>query len=132
MHGSKSYENTEVWNDARNLTKDVFNATKNLNMKGEYFLQNQMKKSALSILSNIAEGLERDGNKELIQFLSVAKGSAGELRSQFLVGYDTGLISQDDFQRLHAKVVSISRQLSGFMRYLKDSEMKGRKYQGKV
>ena len=128
MPGSKSYERTEVWNDARKLTKDVFHVTKSKLMKGEYFLQDQMKKSALSILSNIAEGFERDGNKELLQFLSLAKGSAGELRSQLLAGYDMGLVTKEDFQQLHDKVMSISRQLSGFMKYLKGSTMRGRKY----
>ncbi|MCJ7499638.1 four helix bundle protein [bacterium] len=128
MPGSKSYERTEVWNDARKLTKNVFHVTKSKLMKGEYFLQDQLKKSALSILSNIAEGFERDGNKELLQFLSLAKGSAGELRSQLLAGYDMGLVTKEDFQQLHDKVMSISRQLSGFMKYLKGSTMRGRKY----
>ena len=127
MPGSKSYERTEVWNDARKLTKDVFHVTKSKLMKGEYFLQDQMKKSALSILSNIAEGFERDGNKELLQFLSLAKGSAGELRSQLLAGYGMGLVTKEDFQQLHDKVMSISGQLSGFMKYLKGSTMRGRK-----
>ena len=132
MPGSKSYEKTEVWNVSRQLMKEVFHVTKSEQMKGEFFLQNQMKKSALSILSNIAEGFERDGNKELIQYLSYAKGSAGELRSQLLAGYDTGLLTQDDFQPLHDKVISISRQLSGFIKYLNGSTMKGRKYEGRV
>ena len=130
MSGNRSYEKTEAWSDARGLTKDVFRVTKSGFMKGEYFLQDQMKRSALSILSNISEGFERDGNKELIQFLSVAKGSAGELRSQLIGGSDMKLISPHDFKNLHAKVTSISRQLSGFIKYLKDTPMKGRKFEG--
>jgi len=110
--------------------REVFHATKSNLMKHEYFLQDQMKRSALSILSNISEGFERDGNKELIQYLSQAKGSAGELRSQLLAGSDMGLISSEDFKRLHNKVISISRQLSGFIGYLKRSGMKGRKFEG--
>lgn len=132
MPGNESYESTEVWNYARRLTKDIFHVTKSDLMKGEFFLQDQMKRGALSILSNIAEGFERDGNKELIQFLSIAKGSAGELRSQLVAGYDMGLVSQDDFRHLHDKVISISRQLSGFIKYLKGSTMKGRKYEGNI
>jgi four helix bundle protein len=124
----RSFENTEVWKDSRSLLKEVFKATKNNLMKHEYFLQDQMKRSALSILFNISEGFERDGNKELIQYLFHAKGSAGELRSQLLAGFDMGLLSQNDFQHLNGKVISISKQLSGFIKYLKSSGLKGRKY----
>ena len=132
MVKNPSFENTEVWKDARSLIKEIFRATKSELMKREYFLQDQMKRSALSILSNISEGFERDGNKELIQFLSHAKGSAGELRAQLIAGCDMGLLSLEDFERLHDKVVSISRQLSGFIRYLKGSSMKGRKFEVEV
>ena len=130
MAANWSLETMEVWNDSRSLISGVFHATKSDLMKHEYFLQDQMKKSALSILSNISEGFERDGNKELAQYLSQAKGSAGELRAQLIAGFDIGLIAQNDFDHLHDKVTSISRQLSGFIRYLKRSGMKGRKFEG--
>jgi four helix bundle protein len=128
MSKKKAFEETPVWNDARNLVKEVFRISKMSDMKGEYFLQDQMKRSALSIMANIAEGFERDGNKELIQYLSMAKGSAGELRSFFFAGLDMGLVSDADFKKVQEQVQGISRQLSGFMKYLKKSMMKGRKY----
>ena len=128
MSKKKAFEETPVWNDARNLVKEVFRISKMSDMKGEYFLQDQMKRSALSIMANIAEGFERDGNKELIQYLSMAKGSAGELRSHFFAGLDMGLVSDADFEKIQEQVQGISRQLSGFMKYLKKSMMKGRKY----
>lgn len=130
MKKNCSFEKTQVWNDARLMAKEIFRVTKSNLMKGEFFLQDQMKRGALSIMSNIAEGFERDGNKELIQFLSVAKGSAGELRSQLVAGYDMGLVDQEDFQLLHGMVMGISRQLSGFIRYLRSTMMKGKKYEG--
>jgi len=129
MAAKRSFETMEVWNDSHSLITGVFRATKSDLMKREYFLQDQLKKSALSILSNISEGFERDGNKELIQYLSQAKGSVGELRAQLLAGSDMGLLSPDDFKHLHNKAISISRQLSGFIRYLKESRMKGRKFE---
>ena len=129
MQRRGSFESTQVWDDTRSLVNEIFRATKCNRMKHEYFLQDQMNRSALSILSNISEGFERDGNKELIQYLSQAKGSAGELRAQLVAGSDMELISSEDFKRLCNKVISISRQLSGFMRYLKKSGMKGTKFE---
>ena len=128
MVDRKSFEKIEVWNDARKLAKEVFNITQSNLMKGQFFLQDQMKRGALSIMANIAEGFERDGNKELIQFLSVAKGSAGELRSHLVAGYDMGLMTPGDFKNLYDMADRISRQLSGLMKYLKKTGMKGRKY----
>jgi four helix bundle protein len=132
MPGSSSFEKMEVWRDARKLVKEVFRATKSNLMKGEFFLQDQVKRGALSIMSNIAEGFERDGNKELIQFLSLAEGSAGELRSHLVAGHDMGLVNEEEFQYLHDMVASISRQLFGFIKYLKGSMMRRRKYEGQV
>jgi four helix bundle protein len=78
-------------------------------------------------MDNIAEGFERDGRAELIQFLSIAKGSAGELGSQITRLLDIQTISNEQYQSLSFTVDSISRQLAGFMKYLKQSEYKGNK-----
>jgi four helix bundle protein len=79
-------------------------------------------------MSNIAEGFERGGDKEFRQFLSLAKGSAGELRSQLYVAVEVGLLSQDQFAELYSLANDTARMVAGFMRYLEGSELKGAKY----
>ena len=78
-------------------------------------------------MSNIAEGFDRDGNKEFIQFLSVAKGSTSKVKSQLCVALDAGLIIQEEFNRLSGLAEETARLIGGFIRYLKQSALRGRK-----
>ena len=79
-------------------------------------------------MSNVAKGFERDGKREFVNFLSIAKGSSGEVRSQLYVALDQNYISQSQFDAIYAKCVRNSRSLSGLMRYLNQSDIKGRKF----
>jgi four helix bundle protein len=96
----------------------------------DFGLRDQIRRASVSIMSNIAEGFERDGNKEFIQFLSTAKGSSGELRSQLYVALDAGFLDQSGFNSLYTQANSTTNLIGGFMRYLKDSELRGRKNPG--
>jgi len=79
-------------------------------------------------MSNIAEGFERDGRREFVQFLAIAKGSVGEARSQLYLARDWGLIDQSDFATLHELAFETSRTISGLISYLQSSPVRGRKF----
>jgi four helix bundle protein len=91
-------------------------------------LANQMERASISVLSSFAEGYERDGNAEFIQFLSFSKGSVGELRAQLIYSLDIGMLPQSTYEELDTMGVSAGQLLGGLSRYLGGSEKRGRKY----
>ena len=127
MSTIEKFEDMEVWQHARSIAKAVYIHSKQGQFSKDYGLRDQIQRAAVSIMSNIAEGFERGTNKEFIQFLFIAKGSAGEVRSQLYIAFDLGYIEKDEFENLNAELISISQQLSGFIKYLRSSEMKGQK-----
>jgi four helix bundle protein len=122
------FEDIECWKKARELTSLVYAASSDNKLARDYGLRDQLRRASVSILSNIAEGFERDGDKEFLQFLSLAKGSCGEVRAQLYVALDQHYITNEEFKLLRERAVEISRMLSGMMNYLRQSEMRGRKY----
>jgi four helix bundle protein len=124
----EKFEDLEVWKEARELCKLVYTYINRAPFSKDFDLVRQIRKSSGSIMDNIAEGFERDGKKEFIQFLSISKGSAGEVRSQSYRAFDQNYISKEEFNELYEKANSISKMLSGFINYLKNSELKGIKY----
>jgi len=125
---AERFEELKVWRVSRELVNFVYGITDNGAFRKDYGLKDQIRRAAISIPSNIAEGFERGGNKELCQFLYIAKGSAGEVRSQLYLALDQKYISNADFEDLNSLCTDVSNQLSGFINYLKSSELKGRKY----
>ena len=124
----KSFEDLEIWLRARVICNEVYNLYLVSDLQKDYGLWNQINKSTGSIMDNIAEGFDRDGNKEFIQFLSIAKASCGESKSQLYRCLDRKYIDQDQFNGLAVKMEDCKAQIAGFMRYLKNSERKGNKY----
>lgn len=124
----KTFEDMEVWKKARVFAHVIYELSSRGSFEKDFKLRDQLNGSAGSIMDNIAEGFERDGKKEFLQFLSIAKASAGEARSQLYRALDRKHISQDDFDKLTVEVLELSKQISGFMRYLAGSEFKGTKY----
>jgi four helix bundle protein len=122
------FEDLKIWQESRLLNKCLFDLLLVQDDRKYGFLINHIFKTSGSIMDNIAEGFEREGNKEFIQFLSIAKGSAGELRSQIYRAMDLKLIHEKDFDQLQSQLLSISSQISLFISYLKKSEFKGNKF----
>ncbi len=121
------FEDIEAWKKARMLTRELYKRTSQGDFARDYGLKDQIRRASTSIMSNIAEGFERGGNREFRQFLSLAKGSAGEVRSQLYIALDVGYLTEDEHQKFASLVVDISRLLSGFMQYLAETELKGSK-----
>ena len=124
----KSFEDIHAWQKARTLSHAIFNLTSQGAFSKDYSLKDQINRAAGSIMDNIAEGFERGGNKEFIQYLSYAKGSAGEVRSQLYRAFDRGYFSEESHNRIKEQILEISRMISSLMSYLKQSELKGTKY----
>jgi four helix bundle protein len=124
----KKFEELESWKKARRLTNTVYEATATGSFARDFGLKDQIRRASISILSNIAEGFERGGDKEFLQFLAVAKGSCGEVRAQLYIAIDQGYVSQPLFETLSDDAAEIGRLISGLMKYLCRSELKGSKY----
>lgn len=118
----------EAWKIARELTRNIYALTRNEPFSKDFGLRDQICRSTVSIMSNVAEGFERDGDKEFANFLSIAKGSAGETRSLLYVALDQNYISEAEFQTVSTQAVENSRVISGLSGYLRQSSLKGRKY----
>ncbi|MBI5359331.1 MAG: four helix bundle protein [Planctomycetes bacterium] len=122
------FEELDIWRIARELTNRIYLVTKQNGFAGDFELKRQVRRSSVSVMSNIAEGHERNGNPEFIQFLYIAKGSCGEARSQFYIAYDNGYISQTDFEQVIQLCKTLSVKISNLIAYLKNSGLKGSKY----
>ncbi len=122
------FEDLEIWREARALCKEIFQISVNSDLKNDFRFKQQIRASAGSVMDNIAEGFERDGNLEFRQFLSIAKGSAGETRSQIYRLYDCNYISEEQFTVLIEKYENLSGKLKNFITYLNKKDFKGNKF----
>ncbi|MEQ3689921.1 MAG: four helix bundle protein [Flavobacterium sp.] len=114
----KSFEEINSWQKARIFAKEIYEITEKPNFKKDFDFVRQIRRATISISSNIAEGFERNTDKEFIYFLYVAKASAGEVRSQLYLAIDLEYITKDEFQVLIESVTEISKLISGFIKYL--------------
>lgn len=122
------FEDLEIWQLARELHKYVFRITSEDPFYRDFRLRDQMRDSSGSVMDNIAEGFERDGNKEFYQLISVSKGSYGECRSQSYRAFDDACISEVTLNELLSRTDELSRKIYRFMNHLKQSDLKGLKY----
>ena len=120
MNTFKKFEEINAWQKARELNQKIYQTIKiNLVFDKDYGLRDQIRRSCISISSNIAEGFERETLKEFIRFLYISKGSAGECRSQLYLAYDLAYMNGAEFEELNSNVNEISKMIYGLIKYLK-------------
>ncbi len=122
------FEELSIWLNARELCKDIYRITKYEDFAKDMRFVSQIRAAAGSIMDNIAEGFERSGNREFIQFLYIANGSCAETRSQVHRAFDCHYISQNEYKNVVHKLINLSVSIHHFINYLKNSQYKGQKY----
>ena len=128
MTKAQKFEDLTIFQLARDLCKEIYAITKEGEFKKDSRFVQQIHASAGSIMDNIAEGYEREGNKEFVNFLYIAKGSCGEARSQIIRASDVGYINNETATRLYNDCVVLSKAISAFIKSLKSSNYRGSKH----
>ena len=119
----ESFEDLTVWQKGIELVKEIYLCTSDVEFKKDYALRDQIRRAAVSIPTNIAEGFERSSRKEYLLFLNIAKGSAGEVRSLLRVALEVGYISSPNYERLREEVMALSRRLYSQIKAIKEKEI---------
>ncbi len=128
MSKVSKFEDLEIFQSARKLCKEVYEITNGGEFHKDIRFAQQIHASAGSVMDNIAEGYEREGNKEFVNFLYIAKGSCGEVRSQIIRASDVGFIDNDTSTRLYNDCIGLSKAISAFVKSLKTSDYRGSKH----
>jgi len=113
----KTHKDLNVWKESRELVTEIYALTSKFPKDEVYSLTAQIKRAAISIPSNIAEGSARDSNKEYIHFLYISLGSAAELDTQLIIAKDLGFINEKEFIKISENLDSVSKMLSGLIKY---------------
>ena len=124
----KRFEDLLIWQEARKLTRCIYETTSKETFKRDFSLSDQMRRAAVSVMANIAEGFERCNNKEFIQYLFIPKSSCGELRSHLYVAVDQRYITEREHLELATKAAGISTMINNLIDYLKKTPIKGIKH----
>lgn len=125
---AERFEDLHVYQRARELTNAIYRLTGTGPFARDFGLVDQIRRAAVSIMSNIAEGFERGSTTELIQYLYIAKGSCGEVRAQLAIACDQGYVSTPEYVRLHDLARRVSGMLSNFIAHLQGSNYRGEKF----
>jgi four helix bundle protein len=124
----KTFEEIEAWKKARELTKRVYAVSGVGRFAKDFSLKDQIRRASVSIMSNIAEGFDRSGTGEFVQFLATAKGSTAEVKCQLYVALDQDYIDRRTFAELTSLAMETGNLIGGLMKYLRRSGLKGTKY----
>ena len=124
----EAFEDLKIWQEGRRLANELYSLTRQQSFSNDFGFINQVRRAGVLITSNIAEGHERGGTQEFSQFLSMAKGSSGEVRSHLHLAMDLGYVEKEKGEALVTEFKNLSRMISNFINYLKNSNLKGVKY----
>ena len=113
------FEELEVWKLSMELCTNIYELTNKELFSKDFGLKDQIRRASVSIPSNISEGFERDSKNQFVYFLTISKGSCGELRTQIRIARSLNYINENDYNLINEKCISVSKQLSGFINYLK-------------
>lgn len=128
----QKFEEIEAWQLAREISKEVYRLSATGLFARDFELKGQIRASSGSMMDNIAEGFDRGSKHEFVQFLTIGKGSAGELKSQLYRALDNQFISQIDFDELYEKADKYTKMTAGLISYLNKSDIKGLKFKDRV
>lgn len=120
----EKFEELEVWKLSMELCADIYRLTNTELFAKDFGLKDQIRRASVSTPSNISEGFERDSKNQFIYFLTVAKGSCGELRTQLKIAKTLEYVNKNEFETINDKCLSTSKQLAGFITYLKSNKSK--------
>jgi len=123
-----SFEELEIFILAKDVSNEVWQLMNETTLRNDYKLRDQINAASGSIMDNIAEGFGRGGNKEFIMFLSYARGSCTETRSQLIRAHDRNHISAETFKTVSAMTIELEAQISKFINYLRNSQRRGSKF----
>lgn len=122
MASYKQFEEMEIWKLSFSLSKSIYLLSQTGEFGRDFSFRDQIRRSSLSIPSNISEGFERESTRQFLYFLNIAKGSCGELRTQLLLAQEINYISSIDYTTLSSQCIEISKQIKGLMKYLTEHE----------
>jgi four helix bundle protein len=126
------FEDLEVWQLSRELSKEIYSLTFVEPIKSDYRLKDQKRGSSGSVMDNIAEGFERGSKLEFINSLGYSKGEVGELKSQLYRSLENKYINQQIFDDLYSKADKITKKITVFITYLNNSNIKGQKFKNRT
>jgi four helix bundle protein len=115
----EKFEELEVWKLSMELCTEIYKLTNSELFSKDFGLKDQIRRCSVSVPSNISEGYERDGKNQFLYFLAIAKGSCGELRTQLKIAHNLNYLNESEYENLNEKCLSTSKQIKGFIKYLK-------------
>lgn len=128
MSKIEKFEDLIAWQKSKSFAIKIYSVTDEGKFAKDFGLRDQIRRAAISIVSNIAEGFERKGNKEFMQFLFISLGSIAEVKTQLIISHELNYLPKEKFEELNDSIVEIQKIVKGLVTYLKETDLKGSKF----